>query len=334
MILVTLVALLSFQQLVDCQVSCLSSSGAPMDWFGALKLPSSYSLYSVSGSGSSFSADGSLSSQNDPVSTTLQQIYQGNSSIGYVLYNDEHPDGQVSYDNAHMKGVLAFDANQGFWLVHSAPKYPPATSDKYVYPGPQTKYGQSFLCITFALDALNDVAGLMQIDWPWIYDSSVPQAASSNAQNIIALIGGAQNTNPTGTFQGLTSLYGTSFTMFAKNKQWHSELYENLVASTLNTDLNVETWQNGNGDIGSYCKPNYQYNVMNVATLTLDGTNWQITDDHSKWAISTDGGSPVACIGDINRQSGQFNRGGGTVCLAQQNIWNAFNSIIVTTTGC
>lgn len=51
-----------------------------------------------------------------------------------------------------------FDDESGFWLVHSAPKYPPSTNTSYSYPENAVDYGQHFLCISLA--GTGDVANV------------------------------------------------------------------------------------------------------------------------------------------------------------------------------
>jgi hypothetical protein len=75
----------------------------------------------------------------------------------------------------------------------------------------------------------------------------------------------------------------------------------------------------------SYCRPDYQYNVMNVEDVQLvNGISWKETTDHSKWAITMT--NNYTCIGDINRVSGQLKRGGGTVRLIKilTKIYNRY----------
>lgn len=75
-----------------------------------------------------------------------------------LMYNDEFPNGTSSETSAHAKGVVAFDGQSGFWLVHSVPRFPPApdggppgTKGNYSYPTTGLRYGQTMLCVSLPL---------------------------------------------------------------------------------------------------------------------------------------------------------------------------------------
>ena len=108
---------------------------------------------------------------NGALGSTLGQIYSNPSSGAYVMYNgsvipsledifltctpltDQPPgvssDPSSSY--AHSKGVAAWDSNQGFWLVHSIPKFPPPATSTYAMSDNAYVYGQSFICLTLGM---------------------------------------------------------------------------------------------------------------------------------------------------------------------------------------
>ena len=79
-------------------------------------------------------------------------------------------------------------------------------------------------------------------------------------------------------------------TVFAKSAAWNSDLYEDLVATSLKANLVAQTWQNGGGNDGPYCrgdKAGHKFDVVDATAQSRGGVEWQIHQDHSKWAIST-----------------------------------------------
>jgi deoxyribonuclease-2 len=52
-------------------------------------------------------------------------------------------------------GTLGFDSASGFWLIHSAPKFPPSKKDGYAWADNASDYGQMFLCFSFAYKSLD-----------------------------------------------------------------------------------------------------------------------------------------------------------------------------------
>ena len=81
------------------------------------------------------------------------------------------------------KGVIAFNETNGFWLVHSVPKYPPALeeNDSYDYPHTGQMYGQSFLCISLHTKSSAEQIGTQMLyNHPYIYSINVPKWVSSN----------------------------------------------------------------------------------------------------------------------------------------------------------
>ena len=74
------------------------------------------------------------------------------------------------------------------------------------------------------------------------------------------------------------------------------------------------------------------YSVENIVEMNLVGTKYKEAQDHSKWAISSDG--DIICIGGINRAQSQFKRPGGTVCFNEQMLVKQIRESIVKLENC
>jgi hypothetical protein len=59
------------------------------------------------------------------------------------------------------------------------------------------------------------------------------------------------------------------------------------------------------------------------------GETWFESSDHSKWAISIFPRLAHVCVGDINKQRSQANRGGGTYCMQSAPLHRAFSALLV-----
>jgi deoxyribonuclease-2 len=332
--------------------TCRDENGNPVDWWIILKAPylrDSSNSDAASGYGYAYADSNApafvLTSNrldtnlNGALGSTLNQIYNADSSrVGWVIYNDQTPDNKEHTSNGHTKGDMAFDANGGFWLVHSVPRFPVATGNgaSYGYPAYAKEYGQSFICMSYDLRNINQAAGGFLLNKPHLYDSNIPPQLVSYLPNVQAAINGQFITQQSAAnVTALRTLGGTTFLAFAKNEMWNQDLWSALVSPTLKSGLLIESWMDGadSNKMPSFCKPQYTFNNINVRQVALDSTvTWPETKDHSKWAITTD--ASMFCIGDINRQYSQAKRGGGTVCAQNPNIWTAFRKLIASMDSC
>ena len=62
-----------------------------------------------------------------------------NVSFTHAMYNDDPPNATAASSGyAHAKGFLAANATNGFWVIHSVPKWPYALTTGYL-PYPSSK---------------------------------------------------------------------------------------------------------------------------------------------------------------------------------------------------
>jgi deoxyribonuclease-2 len=304
---------------------CMNDVGKPVDSWVILKKPqgTTYFYYDSSEKDFKTSPYSLNDSSSGALTHTTQQLWLKDAN--YVLYNDQVPKAGEENDTAtmqfgHTKGFFAFDNKEGFWLTHSIPLFPmgPQESSTYVGLGSNAKvYAQHLLCISVSGNTLNDLAGAFLLNRPQIYDSKLTPKANllknEKYSNIRNLIDGEFSTADSCQKTALMSQGGMPFTVYSKTAQWNNDLYAGCVAPYEKDTLWVDTWIRGKAS-GPVC-PYTEYDTLDIKSLDfypLDGA-WRETQDHSKWLITEY--KKVVCMGDVNRMTTQYLRGGGTACF-------------------
>lgn len=284
---------------------------------------------------------------NGAMSNTLNQIYNNaaHADLGWFFYNDENPITlKTNGTRGHTKGVLCFDlaSDTAFWLISSAPKFPPP--GKYSYPDNATQNAQTFLCITLEnADAAKSIAAQMYLgQQPNVYLASpVPGQLKGLVNDPRVLLIGDQVTTanaPYGNFISFKSGAGMLFRSVAKNKQWNTpqgnDFYNDLVGPMLKESLDVETWEHGMepGDLeGDGVHHIMAMKEVNLAPLGINPSyDWQEQNDHAKLVVSQPAElDHFVCVGDINFTKTMEQRSGGTVAFLNNDLWTAINEILV-----
>ncbi|KAK7505118.1 hypothetical protein BaRGS_00003688 [Batillaria attramentaria] len=326
----------------SASMQCKDMNGKPVDWFIVYKLPKmrhetgtrfgdGLAQFYLDGQAPQWSLSKRAVNETDhAIYYTLQQVYEAQpDSILYLMYNDEKPDGGESLSHGHTKGVVGFDSKSGFWLIHSAPMFPPKQKDGYEWADNASDYGQMFFCVSFGYsESLGVLAKQLLYNYPQVYDHNLPASALKDFPLLADLVNSTRiNQPPYHSIQHLSSLGGLPLTSFAKFTYFGADLYDNLVAPYLKVPLLVETWQHGDECDVLHTNCSTQYEVYNIVETTLPG-NFFFSEfkDHSKYAISLTG--QWVCVGDINRERSQFKRGGGTLCFQDGRVWRAYDQII------
>ncbi|XP_033119526.1 plancitoxin-1-like isoform X2 [Anneissia japonica] len=133
-------------------LSCLDRSGHPVDWFIALKLSKDSDNNNElirDGVGHVYMdenikewqlSDVSMNDSSQSIGYTLQQIYDNPKSkdVGYIMYNDEWPNGPKSSSRGHTKGEQLlynypsiYDSNLPDQLVDKVPSLRDVVNDKH-----------------------------------------------------------------------------------------------------------------------------------------------------------------------------------------------------------
>lgn len=317
-------------------LSCLNEKGSPSDYWVAIKEPTG-TKYLFYESGESFAI--SKYSMNDTshgaLTYTTQQLWSSKTDT-YVIYNDSPPGSSYyNFSYGHTKGYFALASDlTGFYITHSIPNYPtgPSQSSEYTGLGGNAyTYAQNILCLSVNASTLDAIAYKFQLNRPQIYDSKISDSVSQTYHNITNLANGKYATAAICANQEFATTGGTSFTLFAKTTQWNNDLYAGCVAPRLESDLWVESWIRGSAE-GPSC-PASGYETLDIQAIDFgNGMAWSETNDHSKWCIAPN--VTMWCMGDINRMTTQYERGGGTACLADKAVYSALLKASTKTDSC
>uniref|UniRef100_A0A7I4KHT1 BMA-CRN-6 n=1 Tax=Brugia malayi TaxID=6279 RepID=A0A7I4KHT1_BRUMA len=262
---------------------------------------------------------------------TLQQYYDSisNPEIFSIMYNDEFPypnNDTSSGTSGHTKGVVVFGKSNGFWLIHSVPKFP--RNDTYEYPFTGRHYGQMGLCISMSYSQLHKIAQMAD-------DIPVLVKVGPNISKTV-VSKEYHRAVPYVSRVVMHSSAGHEFVHFAKTRAFKRDLYFDLVAPALKSSLKTETWQHEtskNRNLHSWCRKYSSFKVLDVKKVTLPfNITFPNALDHSKFAVAIldlhNVSMPWICIGDINRQESQFLRAGGTMCFASPEVHSVYTAMI------
>jgi len=332
---------------VSAGMGCRDDNNKPVDWFVVYKMPTmaksanpnfqrgfGYATLDPSHSSAFQISTLTLDADAGYLGNTLDQVYSGSkSSTGWIMYNDQKPNGNTSTTYGHSKGVLGFDGKSGFWLIHSVPRWPEPHGTAYDFPENERIYGQNFLCVSLSFDQLEAVGYQFLFSRPWLYDSNIPTSMADSLPTLSSIIDGAHQKVSNVSINQFASTGGVPFFHLAKTSKWNNDIYESLVAPFIGDGLYVETWMRPYFE--SFCPTAYEYPVVNVQDLSLGpDIVFGETNDHSKWAISYSGKKGWVCIGDINHQESQFTRSGGTMCFNVKGVRAAYKAMIQGSNDC
>lgn len=347
----------TFSKLVSQKkVACLNENGNPVDYWVAIKLPkgTDYFYYDSTDKNFHMSPHSLNNTGVGALAHTTKQLWLPDAN--YAIYNDQPPKyddidindidilnaskGQhtgvrgQSHQFGHTKGFFAFsNEGSGFWLTHSIPLFPIGPKDTNNYLGLGSNawtYAQNLLCLSVSASALNDMAKLFLLNRPQLYDFHLT-IRGAEYETIKNLIDGKYSTVKQCDMRQIDT---TPFKLYAKTAEWNNDLYAGCVTPTERDTLWVESWIRGSAE-GPTC-PISDYDTLDIKSLEFVVYSriytWKETQDHSKWAITAN--KDIVCMGDINRMTTQYSRGGGTVCFSDETLHSILKNATTKTNSC
>uniref|UniRef100_H0VJE2 Deoxyribonuclease-2-beta n=1 Tax=Cavia porcellus TaxID=10141 RepID=H0VJE2_CAVPO len=339
-----------FGVLEAATIACRNEEGEAVDWFIFYKLPKKQDkesretgleyLYLDSTIRSWKRSELLINATRSALGRTLQQLYETyafkDNNTAYVLYNDGVPKSAgYSRNFGHTKGLLLWNRIQGFWLIHSIPRFPPIPEEGYDYPSTGRRNGQSGICITFRYNQYETIDSQLLVCNPNIYSCSIPATFHQELFHLPQLCAGSHSAKiPVRHLTTLQSAQGQSFLHFAKSDSFHDDIFAAWMAQQLKTHLLTETWQRKRQELPSNCS--LPYHIYNIKAIKISHQSYFSSyQDHAKWCISQKGTKDHwTCIGDLNRSPHQAFRSGGFICNQNQNIYQAFQKLVLYHEDC
>ncbi|XP_048777857.1 plancitoxin-1-like [Ostrea edulis] len=318
-------------------ITCQDPNLRPVDWFIVYKTPQDLQNEhkSISEGVAFYYMDShnplltlsqvTIDQEGHALYNTLQQIYLNYFVVEYAMYNDESPKksnkswtGKPKYGLT--KGVYAFDKRTGFWLISTIPKFPPPKGKGYAFHKDAKRDGHIVLCVTLNSDSVQDLHEVFKVTRPQFYDQKGYDARMSTKQPA----------NDTLVLDMYTH-DNMQLKCLAKGPLYQKDLYDSLVAPSLQKNLWVQSLRTGAG-LPSTCS---QYKVINIVHVKFPDTIAFPSGkrDHAKWAVSETEGIWM-CIGDHDRRATSFDRGGGALCMTSYPVWKAFHNITNSLNKC
>lgn len=278
-----------------------------------------------------------LDREEQALGHTLREIFNAPDSAGYLVYNDEHVDGEGnSSEKGHCKGILAFDkaTDSALFLLHSTPRFP--ANGETRLPADEEIYGQTFICITLPDYATaNQIAEQMLSQQnPQILTESSHLPTSLQADEPLSRLfhGAGLDESVQPSTLHFNSLGGKAFQLMAKSRKWGEDFWLDLVSPALQCDLVVETWRRGAvTPMQDRHSSDYDEDLLNLnfrLSPSID-YEWSYTKDHAKWAVALKNEAnalPWVCVADLNRMVSQEKRGGASLCFQESRLWEALKN--------
>ena len=255
----------------------------------------------------------------DDINDWLSSQLDADRWSGWMLYNDQPPEGAAMLEGGHCKGIVAWTEEKIGWMIHSVPKWPDSFgkgSVSKLRPG-ECVYGQSFVWLTIPVHLKGDILDHIRLMQSHVYEDTESQRRLRQR---------------TPTADKMLQVLKLSENVFhiAKHSKWGKDLFEDGIVPVFGGTWITETWsrpgQLPTGRVGR---------ILSVRWASPHSSSpiaYTEEDDHSKWAITRKLRDRCSYVGDINAMESQFHRGGGGVVIEDSSLWKALKSLVTKET--
>jgi deoxyribonuclease-2 len=262
---------------------------------------------------------GNFEKQDSIDSWLSQEVYSKKEWTNWVIYNDETEKlGDTHTKKGHCKGIVAWNEKSISWLCHSVPNFPRTFTSNSISPLEDSEliYGQSFqyVEIPFTVDMISGIMKQLQIMHAHVFKENYTDFSASFHYNSF---------HDNSSYILINELVlSDTVTHVAKSPSYEIDIYSDFIAGKYPTTWYVETWIRGHHIEKSKT-------IKDVTNLKYDENHtYTEQQDHSKWATTNDK-SGLFWVGDLNRMTSQFTRGGGGFLCMNRAIADSLFKLVV-----
>jgi len=261
--------------------------------------------------------DGTTFVKQKDVQEWIYSAFMGKTFTNYINYNDEHEDKMCAI-GGHCKGCIAWNDTEICWLIHSVPKLAIYFDEdghidlnETIIHSSEQLYGQSFVFISgLPIEQLPELLHQISIMKPFIDCDSTNGSLPLLSLEVVA--------------SKMTSSILLSRELcihhVAKSPRNHIDIFSEMIHPALGGKWRCETWIRGH-----HCPVDVNQNVIDNNTITFDSVTYHSSQDHSKYACNDQN---LVYIGDLNRMTTQYQRGGGGVIIQDAKLNRAIKDLM------
>lgn len=265
--------------------------------------------------------------KNQNINDWLYNIYYNSKWNNWILYNDETRNiGNKNTSKGHCKGIITWNNKRIGWLCHSVPNFPSEFDGNKIglIEHGELIFGQSFqyIEVDFNYDVIYGI--LNQIS---IMEAHIFLEKYSDKFEYLKKIFIQKNVDKK-IHEKLKKIneikLSKNITHLAKSPHYEIDIYEDYIIKNYNFNWKFETWIRGH--LIKNSEKNKENHIEDIQNINCDSIKYNEKQDHSKWGVSDD---KYYWIGDLNRMTSQFKRGGGGFICKDKNIVKELNNLLL-----
>ena len=247
---------------------------------------------------------------NDNINAWIKGLYKNSNWKSWIVYNDQiELIGLHHTTKGHCKGIITWNDENISWLCHSTPNFPKYFNGNEIsdLESNEHVYGQiyQYIEIPFDIFLLNEILLQIHIMDANVYMEKYDKPVYFNKDDVKNIM------------IKKIKLHNT-IEHVAKSPYNEIDIYSEYLAHEFPYKWYVETWIRGH-HIEKTCDK-----IIDIKDIQFEDIKYTEKQDHSKWAVSD---NEFYWVGDLNRMTSQYKRGGGGFIIKDIFIAESFRNI-------